>query len=91
MLFRSKPVPNEELEKFRTETGVFASLFETCVSFTEDAARTSLERAVKYAIRIPSTAVVACKYSVPFKAIDDAVCLVNPLLGECQNEDTNSP
>lgn len=90
-----KPVPNEELERFRTETGagieLFANVLESCVSFTEDARRTSLERAVSYSIRIPATAVVACKYSVPFKAIDEAVCLVNPLLGACQNEDTNSP
>ena len=94
-----KPVPNEELERFRTEVGTdiefFANVLESCVSFTGDATRTSLERAVKYSIRTPSTAVVACKYNVPFKAIDDAVCLVNPGLAECQNEntneDTNSP
>ncbi|MDO8634179.1 MAG: hypothetical protein Q7K34_02705 [archaeon] len=88
-----KPVPNEELEKFRAEIGAgiefFANVLESCVSFTEEATRTSLERAVSYSIRIPATAVVACKYNVPFKAIDDAVCLADPTIEACQNDNSN--
>lgn len=89
-----KPVPAEQMENIRNDLGIEQDLLETCVRLFKESTATSLDRAIDYSIRTPSTAVVQCKYNVPFKAIDEAVCLVNPQLLECQtenpNEDTNS-
>ncbi|GEM_PF-3114175 len=78
------PLSFEELETARLEAGIGANLMYSCAGFFEQATTTSLERAVDYSLRIPTTAIVECKYSVPFKAIDEAICLVNSDLDECK-------
>lgn len=73
----------DELENARLSLGLPANVIDACVNLQEVATRTSLERARDYSLRIPTTAVVQCKYNVPYQAIDDAICLVNPGLSGC--------
>lgn len=72
----------EELENARISSNV-TGIISHCADLIEIANRTSLERAVTYSLRIPTTAVVDCRYNVPFKAIDEAVCLSDPSVSGC--------
>lgn len=61
--------------------------FNTCLEFAKQRNLDTLIRAPKLGITRTGTAVVDCKYHVPLRAIDDAICASHPDIELCKTDE----
>lgn len=81
------PLTKKEIEAATIEMkGIEPKPFDACLGIAGELNKSSITRALQYGLTRTGTAVVDCKFNVPYQAIDNAICTINPELEPCKNE-----
>jgi len=83
-----QPLSEEELNSLLVNFNEIEELdFRSCLTISKQRNKDTLLRASKLGIRRLGTAVVDCKYNVPFASIDDAICKSQPNIEPCKTDE----